>query len=1075
METTSVLPRGYVFAPTDSELLGYFLFSKIQNPTVQFEEIQDPNNIYEYVPDILTSLYERNSRANEWYFFSRVNKKHANGSRLSRSIAGQKGFWRASTGEKKVRGCNGQLLGKRTSLNYYEGKNSKTDWIMQEYILAPPQDHRTPNKFEDYALCKIYQKGSKASTNKSLTVIGHQLREISYNFNSACAKEGLEEDYMVPQLPYYDQYMNVGEAQGGTINSEEAMPPLMIVNQDHPSALVPFVPTDDNVANMGSVNNIASTSINCSSDHDHDVQDVHVNSFSSDFCDIDTEEVLETLIQAAFNSPDDREPNAGVEVERMTTTEVAAADMDADVEEKLQCDFNTTHHHDVVALPNVESMVETTEVLEEEEGVDWLRDFPQFEPADLEFSDWEADAWDNEFVLDYHLVEKLANFDRERIPERVVHARGASAKGFFEVTHDISQLSCADFLRAPGVQTPLIVRFSTVIHERGSPETLRDPRGFAHRRSKGLRRASFGVKKVRGYNGQLLGKRTPLNYYEGKNSKTDWIMQEYILAPPQDHRTPNKSMVETTEVLEEQEGVDWLRDFPQFEPADLEFSDWEVDAWDNEFALDYHLVEKLANFDRERIPERVVHARVASAKGFFEVTHDISQLSCADFLRAPGVQTPLIVRFSIVIHEGGSPETLRDPRGFAVKFYTREGNFDIVGNNFPVFFIRDGMKFPDMVHALKPNPKSHIQENWRVLDFFSHHPESLHMFTFLFDDIGIPQDYRHMDGSGVNTYTLINKAGKAHYVKFHWRPTCGDLYDSIAAGNYPEWKLFIQIIDLDHEDKFDFDPLDVTKTWPEDILPLMPVGRMVLNKNVDNFFAENEQLAFCPGVIVPSVYYSDDKLLQTRVFSYSDIQRHRLGPNYLLLPANAPKCAHHNNHHEGFMNFMHRDEEVNYFPSRFDPVRHAETYPIPPNICRGKREKGVVAICALEGKGGGGGSCVGGPDQLQGMARSKKAVTWEETGNTVGLRGGRRGRRPQTASYRKSKESTRVTNASDVAEVHDETSAVNASVTATAGKEIEVHKSQVTTAETSSSDSIEEEQDESQEQEVDGEEAEQSK
>ncbi|KAK9081600.1 hypothetical protein Sjap_026634 [Stephania japonica] len=309
METTSVLPRGYVFAPTDSELLGYFLFSKIQNPTVQFEEIQDPNNIYEYVPDILTSLYERNSRANEWYFFSRVNKKHANGSRLSRSIAGQKGFWRASTGEKKVRGCNGRLLGKRTSLNYYEGKNSKaigscknTSWRLHKIIAHP---------------------------------------------TSVCAKEGLEEDYMVPQVPYYDQYINVGEAQGGTINSEEAMLPLMIVNQGHPSALVPFLPTDDNVANMGS----------------------------------------STILRAL-------------------------------------------------------------------------------------------------------------------------------------------------------------------------------------------------------------------------------------------------------------------------------------------------------------------------------------------------------------------------------------GNFDLVGNNFPVFFIRDGMKFPDMVHALKPNPKSHIQENWRVLDFFSHHPESLHMFTFLFDDIGIPQDYRHMDGSGVNTYTLINKAGK---------------------------------------------------------------------------------------------------------------------------------------------------------------------------------------------------------------------------------------------------------------------------------------------------------------------------
>ncbi|KAK6160816.1 hypothetical protein DH2020_004197 [Rehmannia glutinosa] len=342
---------------------------------------------------------------------------------------------------------------------------------------------------------------------------------------------------------------------------------------------------------------------------------------------------------------------------------------------------------------------------------------------------------------------------------------------------------------------------------------------------------------------------------------------------------------------------------------------------------DYHLVEKLANFDRERIPERVVHARGASAKGFFEVTHDISNLTCADFLRAPGVQTPVIVRFSTVIHERGSPETLRDPRGFAVKFYTRE-------------------------------------ENWRIMDFFSHHPESLNMFTFLFDDIGVPQDYRHMDGSGVNTYTLINKAGKAHYVKFHWKPTCGvkslleeeaikvgganhshatqDLYDSIAAGNYPEWKLFIQIIDPDHEDRFDFDPLDVTKTWPEDILPLQPVGRMVLNKNIDNFFAENEQLAFCPAIIVPGIYYSDDKLLQTRIFSYADTQRHRLGPNYLQLPANAPKCAHHNNHHEGFMNFMHRDEEVNYFPSRYDPCRHAERHPIPPVVLSGKRDRRCI-------------------------------------------------------------------------------------------------------------------------------------
>ncbi|CAK9869503.1 unnamed protein product [Sphagnum jensenii] len=379
---------------------------------------------------------------------------------------------------------------------------------------------------------------------------------------------------------------------------------------------------------------------------------------------------------------------------------------------------------------------------------------------------------------------------------------------------------------------------------------------------------------------------------------------------------------------------------------------------------DYHLLEKIAQFDRERIPERVVHARGASAKGFFEVTHDISHLTCADFLRAPGVQTPLIVRFSTVIHERGSPETLRDPRGFAVKFYTREGNFDMVGNNFPVFFVRDGMKFPDMVHALKPNPKTHIQEIWRILDFFSHHPESLHMFTFLFDDVGIPENYRTMPGFGVHTFTLINKAGKATFVKFHWLPAAGerclsnedavvvggtnhshatkDLYDSIAAGNFPEWKLYIQVMDPADENKFDFDPLDVTKTWPEELFPLQPVGRMVLNRNIDNFFAENEQLAFCPALVVPGVYYTDDKLLQTRIFSYADTQRHRLGPNYLMLPVNAPKCAHHNNHHEGFMNFMHRDEEVNYFPSRFDPVRHSEKVPIPSHVLTGKREKVMI-------------------------------------------------------------------------------------------------------------------------------------
>ncbi|KAK2076073.1 Carnitine O-acetyltransferase mitochondrial [Prototheca wickerhamii] len=380
---------------------------------------------------------------------------------------------------------------------------------------------------------------------------------------------------------------------------------------------------------------------------------------------------------------------------------------------------------------------------------------------------------------------------------------------------------------------------------------------------------------------------------------------------------------------------------------------------------DYHLVEKLSNFDRERIPERVVHARGAVAKGFFEVTHDVSHLTCADFLRAPGVKTPLITRFSTVVHERGSPETLRDPRGFAVKFYTREGNFDLVGNNIPVFFIRDSIKFPDMVHSLKPNPQTNIQESWRFADFFSHHPESMHMFTHLFDDRGVPKDYRHMIGSGVHTFVLINAEGRETYVKWHWRPKCGeeflatdeeiaavqgqdhhhatrDLWDAIERGDFPEWTLYLQTMDPADEDKYEFDPLDVTKLWPEDRFPLQPVGRMVLNKNPDNFFQENEMLAFCPGLVVPGITYSDDKLLQGRIFSYADTQRYRLGGNYLLLPVNAPKCAHHNNHYDGVMNTVQRSEAVNYFPSRFDPVRHAERYPANRATITGRRERAVI-------------------------------------------------------------------------------------------------------------------------------------
>jgi len=379
---------------------------------------------------------------------------------------------------------------------------------------------------------------------------------------------------------------------------------------------------------------------------------------------------------------------------------------------------------------------------------------------------------------------------------------------------------------------------------------------------------------------------------------------------------------------------------------------------------DYHFVEKLAQFDRERIPERVVHARGIVAKGYFEVTDDITDLTSADLFRAVGVRTPVAVRFSTVTHSRHSPETLRDPRGFATKFYTREGNWDLVGNNFPVFFIRDGIKFPDLIHAFKPNPRTERQEWWRIFDFLSHHPESCHMLTFHLDDVGIPKNYRTMIGSGVNTFRLINKEGKDTYVKFHWVPKLGeqsllddeaeivggkdfshathDLIESIDAGDYPEYTMCIQTMDPATENDYDFDPLDDTKIWPEDMFPKRPVGRLVLNKNVDNFFLESEQIAFCPGVMVPGIYASDDKMLQTRIFSYSDTQRHRLGPNYLMLPINAPKCSYHNNHHDGFMNFMHRQSEINYLPSTYDRVKTVANYHFPKATISGSRTKSCI-------------------------------------------------------------------------------------------------------------------------------------
>jgi catalase len=357
---------------------------------------------------------------------------------------------------------------------------------------------------------------------------------------------------------------------------------------------------------------------------------------------------------------------------------------------------------------------------------------------------------------------------------------------------------------------------------------------------------------------------------------------------------------------------------------------------------DVHLIEKLAHFDRERIPERVVHARGAGAHGYFLVYKNMEKYTCAKFLQDPKKKTPVFVRFSTVVGARGSADTARDPRGFAVKFYTEEGNYDLVGNNLPVFFIRDSIKFPDMVHAFKPAPDTNIptssSANSRFWDFISLTPESTHMITWLFSDRGTVKSYRKMEGFGVNTFKWVNAEGKAVYVKYHWKPMAGietidrheatrlagedpdiatrDLYETIAAGKAVEYEMCVQIMEIADELKQDFDPLDPTKTWPEDKFPLMPVGKMVLNRNPDNYFAEVEQAAFCPASIVPGIEFSADKLLQGRVFAYADTQRYRVGANYLQLPINRPQAQVNNNQRDGTMQYApYGGGTVNYEPN----------------------------------------------------------------------------------------------------------------------------------------------------------------
>ena len=357
---------------------------------------------------------------------------------------------------------------------------------------------------------------------------------------------------------------------------------------------------------------------------------------------------------------------------------------------------------------------------------------------------------------------------------------------------------------------------------------------------------------------------------------------------------------------------------------------------------DFILREKITHFDHERIPERVVHARGSAAHGYFEVTESMAKYTRAKFLQEPGTRTPVFVRFSTVAGSRGSADTARDVRGFATKFYTDEGVFDLVGNNIPVFFIQDAVKFPDVIHAVKPEPHNEIPQaasaHDNFWDFMWLTPEAAHMIMWVMSDRAIPRSFRMMEGFGVNTFRLVDATGKSVFVKFHWKPVLGlhslvwdeaqklggkdpdfhrrDLWEAIEGGSFPEWQFGVQVLEEADEFKFDFDPLDPTKVWPESLIPVLNFGKLVLNRNPDNFFAETEQVAFCPANIVPGIDFSDDPLLQGRLFSYLDTQLTRLGgPNFHEIPINRPTCPVHNNNQDGFMRQTIKTGRVNYQPN----------------------------------------------------------------------------------------------------------------------------------------------------------------
>ena len=376
---------------------------------------------------------------------------------------------------------------------------------------------------------------------------------------------------------------------------------------------------------------------------------------------------------------------------------------------------------------------------------------------------------------------------------------------------------------------------------------------------------------------------------------------------------------------------------------------------------DFLLVEKTQHFDHERIPERIVHARGFGAKGYFELTDSLKGISKAGVLNRVGEKTPVFVRFSTVAGNMGSADTARDVRGFAVKFYTPEGNWDIVGNNIPVFFIQDAIKFTDLIHSAKQEPDRGFPQAQTAHDTFwdwaSLTPESTHMLMWIMSDRAIPRSFRMIEGFGVHTFRFINEEGKSTYVKFHWRPKLGmasvvwdealkisgadpdfhrrDLWNNIDEGKFPEWDLAVQLFDEDFANKFDFDILDATKLIPEEILPLRVIGTMVLNQNVDNYFAETEQVAFATTDVVPGIDFTNDPLLQGRNLSYIDTQITRLGgPNYAQIPVNTPRCPMHNMQRDGHMTMIPQKGRVSYSPSsleadspRQDPKNGFNSFP----------------------------------------------------------------------------------------------------------------------------------------------------